>query len=77
MNKYLSQLLPDEMCIIESVSAKPDMLRRFCDIGLIENTAVKCVGASPAYDPKAYLIRDAVIAIRSEDCNNILIRQVD
>ncbi len=77
MKKYLNELMPEEACVIENVSAKPDMLRRFCDIGLIENTLVRCVGASPALDPKAYLIRDAVIAIRSEDCNKILIRQVD
>ena len=47
------------------------MIRRFTDIGLIENTLVECVGESPAGDPKAYLIRGAVIAIRNEDCNDI------
>ena len=43
------------------------------DIGLTENTAVECVGRSPAGDPTAFLIRGAVIALREEDCKNILV----
>lgn len=46
---------------------------RLLDIGLIENTDVECIGTSPGGDPSAYLIRGAVIAIRSEDCSGILI----
>jgi ferrous iron transport protein A len=49
------------------------MRRRLLDIGLIENTDVECLGRSPGGDPTAFLIRGAVIAIRSEDCKNILI----
>lgn len=49
------------------------MRRRLLDIGLIENTEVECLGRSPGGDPSAFLIRGAVIAIRSEDCGNILI----
>ena len=48
--------------------------RRLLDIGLVENTEVECLGRSPAGDPCAYLIRGAVIAIRSEDCRNILVQ---
>jgi Fe2+ transport system protein A len=49
------------------------MRRRLLDIGLIENTCVECLGRSPCGDPAAYLIRGAVIALRSEDCRDILI----
>jgi len=49
------------------------MRRRLLDIGLIENTDVECLGRSPGGDPTAFLIRGAVIAIRSEDCRDILI----
>ena len=44
-----------------------DMRRRLQDIGLIEGTVVECVGKSPLGDPCAYVIRGAVIALRSED----------
>lgn len=50
-----------------------NMRRRLLDIGLIEGTDVKCLQKSPAGDPVAYLIRGAVIALRSEDSQNILV----
>jgi ferrous iron transport protein A len=52
------------------------MHRRFLDIGLTPDTLVECVNVSPQGDPKAFLIRGAVIAIRREDCKNILIKEV-
>lgn len=48
--------------------------RRLLDIGLVKGTAVECIGVSPSGDPRAFLIRGAVIAIRAQDCKNILVR---
>lgn len=47
--------------------------RRFQDIGIIEGTVISCVGTSPFNDPKAYLVRGAVIALRNIDSKNIVI----
>ena len=69
----LSDIKPGESARIRSLSCSGSLRRRLLDIGLVENTAVTCLGASPAGDPKAYLIRGAVIAIRSRDCRGILI----
>ncbi len=55
--------------------AHGSMRRRLLDIGLTEGVAVECVGRSPAGDPAAYLIRGAVIAIRSEDSSDVVIEQ--
>ncbi len=49
------------------------MRRRLLDIGMIPGTKIECVGRSPSGDPKAFLIRGAVIAIRSEDSAGIFI----
>ena len=49
------------------------MRRRLQDIGLIEGTCVECLQKSPAGDPVAYLIRGAVIALRSEDSKDIFV----
>ncbi len=49
------------------------MRRRLQDIGLIEGTKVECLQKSPAGDPIAYLIRGAVIALRSEDSSSVLV----
>ncbi len=52
------------------------MKRRFLDLGLISGTKIKCVGSSASGDPRAYEIRGAVIAIRNEDCENIIIENI-
>ena len=69
----LSNLKPGENAIVTSLLATGSMRRRLLDIGLVENTRVECLGTSPLGDPSAFLIRGAVIAIRSEDCKTIII----
>ncbi len=71
----LNHLKPGEKAVVKELLASGSMRRRFLDIGLIENTPVECLGRSPGGDPSAYLIRGAVIAIRSEDSEDILLRQ--
>lgn len=71
--KNLFDLKVGEKGVIKKLLTTSSMRRRFLDIGLIEGTTVDCVGQSPGGDPKAFLIRGAVIAIRSKDCKNILI----
>lgn len=63
-----------ECAEIAELLTKGSMRRRLLDIGLTPNTTVECVGKSPSGDPKAFLIRGAVVAIRSEDCVGILIK---
>ena len=63
-----------ECAEIAELLTKGSMRRRLLDIGLTPNTTVECVGKSPSGDPKAFLIRGAVIAIRSVDCAEILIK---
>lgn len=63
--------------VVLRLRAHGSMRRRLLDIGLTEGTAVECVGRSPSGDPSAYLIKGAVIAIRSEDSRDILIEQED
>lgn len=73
MFSSLNDINPGESAIVKSLNSTGSIRRRFLDIGLISGTEVECVGRSPAGDPTAFLIRGAVIAIRSEDCKNILI----
>ena len=75
MNEIISlnDLKPGQSAKIKELLSKGSIRRRLLDIGLIENTEVECLGRSPGGDPSAFLIRGAVIAIRSEDCINILV----
>ncbi len=47
--------------------------RRMLDLGLIKGTHVKPLQISPSGDPTAYHIRGTVIALRSEEANNIMV----
>lgn len=75
MNQHicLNDVKPGQHATVSALQSTGSMRRRLLDIGLIENTDVECLGRSPGGDPTAFLIRGAVIAIRSEDCRNILI----
>ena len=54
------------------LETKGELRKRLMDIGLVEGTTVECVRKSPAGDPKAYLIRGAVIALRNEDAATVI-----
>lgn len=69
----LDKLNYGESARVQEIKIKGSMRRRFMDIGLIKNTLVECVGVSPAGDPKAFLIRGAVIAIRNKDSSTIVV----
>lgn len=60
---------------VVSLETKGELRRRLMDIGLVEGTTVECVRKSPAGDPKAYLIRGAVIALRNEDAATVIMEE--
>lgn len=75
MSEYmaLSQLKVGDTLVVRSVKVRDEGMRqRLCDIGVVENTKIRCVMVSPLGDPKAYSIRGAIIAVRYEDADGIL-----
>ena len=60
---------------VVSLETKGELRRRLMDRGLVEGTTVECVRKSPAGDPKAYLIRGAVIALRNEDAATVIMEE--
>ncbi len=58
---------------VRQLNVTGPMRRRLRDIGVIEDTKIKCLQKSPAGDPTAYLIRGAVIALRKEDSADIIV----
>ena len=73
----LNDINPGEKAEIKALNLENSMKRRLLDIGLIENTITECVGKSPMGDPKAFLIRGAVIAIRSDDSSKIIVKRIN
>lgn len=72
----LFEIKPGQTCIIDRINLSGSMRRRLLDLGLIPDTKVECVGISPLGDPKAFLIRGGIYALRKKDCQNIFVKQV-
>lgn len=72
----LFELKKGQKCLIDKVYENGNIKRRLLDIGIVENTLVECVEVSPLGDPKAFLIRGAVIALRKENCQNITVTEL-
>lgn len=73
--KCLAELEKGKRGTVIYLESSIEIRRRLFDIGLIEGTKIECVGVSPMGDPKAYLIRGAVIALREEETNAIFIKE--
>ena len=68
----LSDMKKGERSVIKEIKIEGTLRQRLMDIGFIEGTEVTCVRISPFGDPKAFLIRGTVIALRNEDSSLIL-----
>ena len=60
-------------CVVRILSGI-GIRRRLLDVGMSSGTCVRCVGESPFGDPRAYLVRGCVIAIRNKDAESVIIR---
>lgn len=71
----LNQLKTGEAGRVIALNQFDHMRRRLQDIGFVHGTVVECIAKSPMGNPKAYLIKGAVIALRNEDSEQILIER--
>ena len=71
----LSNLPCGERGWVDHVAHGSAMRRRLLDIGLIPGAEVVCLGASPLGDPRTYLVRGKMIAIRARDAAYVMIRR--
>ena len=75
----LSNLKKGEKAIVVGISqeCKGDNRRRLLDLGIVMGTEISIELISPLNDPKAYLIRDTVIAFRADQAAFILIEKLE
>ena len=69
----LSDMERGQSAKVIKLCADGGIRRRLQDIGIVEGTRIECLQKSPLGDPIAFLIRGAVIALRSEDSSCVLI----
>jgi len=67
----LADLEVGSSCRISSIELEGLLRRRVMDMGIIPGTLVHCLRRSPAGDPIAFRVRNTVIALRSNDANQI------
>ncbi len=72
--KQLYRLEAGESAVVKALFTADSMRRRFMDIGLIDGTKVTCEIKGRGIS--AYLIRGALIAIRQEDAESVLVETV-
>ena len=73
----LNDIKPGNRARVKELTSTGSIRRRLLDIGLVENTEVECLGQSPLGDPCAYVIRGAVIALRSEDSGRVMVCRME
>ena len=67
----LSDLPAGRSAYVAQMDEPGPMGRRLLDIGFTEGTRVQCLYAAPSGEPRAYLVRGAVIALRREDAARV------
>lgn len=61
----------NDSCVVLKLNSSGIMRRRLMDVGFIPGSRVLCVLSSPSGNPKAYLVKGSVIALRNNDACDI------
>ena len=69
----LAGLRPGERARVRRMELRGGMRRRLRDMGMLEGAQLRCLLESPGGDPKAFLLRGAVIALRASDSERITV----
>ena len=71
--KNLNELPLNTKGYIKELKCVGNIRRRLLDLGFVEGALITPVLISPSGDPRAFSIRDTLIAVRKEDANFITI----
>ncbi len=76
-NKYTLNELPiNKSAVINSVKCNGALKNRIMDFGFIEDALVTPLFTSPFGDPTAFLIKNAIVALRYKDSKNIIVTPI-
>ena len=70
----LSQLPLNKNGKIDKIECDEGIKRRLLDMGLVKGKNIVPILISPSGDPRAFLVRGTIIAIRKEDAKHIKIK---
>lgn len=69
----LNNLNLEETAYIIENNIKNENKKLLTNLGITKNSKIKYLYKSPFNDPKAYLVKNIILAIRNEDAKNIMI----
>lgn len=72
----LNQTVPGQTIVIEWLANDRNMAERLTDLGFEIGAIITCVLKKGNGEIAAYLVRNAVIALRKEDSQMILVKEV-
>ena len=76
-DKYTLDYLPlDQSAVISSIECKDCLINRIYDMGILKDTVITPLYRSPFGDPTAYLVKNAVIALRNKDSKYITVTPI-
>ena len=61
---------------VTSVECKEHLIKRIYDFGIVKDCEIIPLYRSPFGDPTAYLVKNAIIALRAEDSKNIFVTPI-
>ena len=64
-----------EPLVVVKIGCEPAVRSRLCDLGLTEGSRIRYLYPAVFGDPKAYLVKGAVLGIRDRDAAKILCRK--
>ena len=73
MKNDLSSIKTGDSAVVERIASDGLLNRRLLDLGLVPGTKITCLYSAPSGDPRAYLVRGTVIALRKIDAKQILL----
>jgi Fe2+ transport system protein FeoA len=72
----LADLKPGQSGAVTELRSQGPERRRMMDLGIVPGTIIAAEMSSPMGDPVAYRVRGALVALRREQANLILIQPV-
>ena len=70
----LEKVAVGKRATVVSLNTRQPMRRRLLDLGFLEGNAIECIMKSPLGDPRAYLVRGTLIALRREDARTVTVK---
>ncbi len=74
MNDTLIRLPEGASAVVEALGGRGEARRRLLDLGFTPGARVTCLFSAPSGDPRAYMVRGSVIALRREDAAQMTLR---